>query len=115
MSRIELNDDIIEILLKMGEGNPGASNVIAKTLTSGATIDPHGFAGGLGCILMMDTYKIYGSDIWMLYKDVCNEDIANVLACLRAVQLGIISGDELHYAISHHGEGITLSSIMTQV
>lgn len=70
-SRIELNDTGLSVLLKMSDGNPGAMDVIAQMLKEGARIDPQSFLGGLGAVLALDTHRIYGPRIWMLYKDVC--------------------------------------------
>jgi hypothetical protein len=62
-------------------------------------IDPDDFMGGFGCILQMDTFGIYESRIWMLYKDVCGQDLTKMLTLLRGVQLGIISQSQLDAAI----------------
>ena len=39
-------------------------------------------------IMGFDTQEIYGSNIWVLYSDVCHQNIVYLLAVMRAVQLG---------------------------
>jgi hypothetical protein len=93
--RIQLGDTTKDILFKMSEGNPGALTVLLHILKENARIDPNDFFDGLGPILSLDSYGIYGSSIWILYKDVCGEDITKTLAVLRAVQLGFFSAQTL--------------------
>jgi hypothetical protein len=117
MSRIQLNDSARDIVVKMSEGNPGAMRVLMETITKGDPIDPESMlGGGLGSILAMDTYEIYGSDIWVLYKDVCHENLVEFVGILRGTQLGIISIHEIRKAMQ---EGVMadvrLIDVMAQV
>lgn len=114
-SRIQLTDTAMSAAMKMSEGNPGAISVCARMLRDGAKIDPDDFAGGVGNLLSMDTLRIYGSRIWMLYKDVCGEDLRITCAILRAHQLGFLRASELHHAIDNYGEGIDIPSLVAQV
>lgn len=113
--RIQLEDSNMDILLKMAEGNPGALNVCARLLVEGSEIDPQSFAGGLGAILHMDSLGIYGPSIWMLYKDVCKEDLEMTMAILRATQLGLLLRKDLLQVIDNHGEGLDLPDILAKV
>ena len=115
MSRIKLEDTEFSAAMKMGEGNPGAILVCAMMLKRGGEIDPDDFAGGLGPLLSMDTLGIYGSRIWMLYKDVCGEDLRVTCAVLRAHQLGYISSGALKDAIDNYGEGIDVPALVEKV
>ena len=115
MVRIEMNDNKTSVLHKMSGGNPGALNVLLQILSKGEKIDPQGAMGGLGMILLFDTFKIYDERIWMLYQDVCNQDLINMLACVRACQLGIISESTLHHAIDNRGNGINPDSLLKKV
>jgi hypothetical protein len=100
--RIKLEDTTLDILTKMSDGNPGALNVMMQLLKEGRAIDPDDFMGGLGVILSLDTHDIYGSHIWILFKDVSGSDLVTMCALLRAVQLGYLSESELVNAISNH-------------
>lgn len=98
-TRIELEDTTISMIMKMTGGNPGAITVLAEVLQKNPYIDPDDFMGGLGPILGMDSHGIYEHRIWMLYKDVCNQNLLNMLGLLRAVQLGFLSDAVLDKAI----------------
>lgn len=105
MSKIDLEDSATTILLKMSGGNPGAMGVLATVLKDGEKIDPQDFAGGLGAILHLDSMGIYGSDIWLLYKDVCGQSVVAFIAAIRAVQLGLRTREQLKHAIANRGDG----------
>ena len=97
MTRIELSDSVQSAIIKMAEGNPGAVRVLCELFKWSPTIDPQSALGGLGPILSLDTEGIYGSQIWVLYKDVCGQSILNVLALLRAKQMGVLTGGLFDY------------------
>lgn len=93
--RIELTDSVMDIMLKMSEGNPGALTALMEIQTKSLIIDPQGSMGGIGSILLLDTWNIYGSSIYILYSDKCGKDIRKLLMLLRATQLGYLSSTKL--------------------
>ncbi len=97
--RVQLNDSIVDVVTKMAGGNPGAATVLVQMLKESPKIDPQSAFGGLGAILSLDTENIYEERIWMLYKDMCGQDMVKTLACLRASQLGFITNSQLNQAI----------------
>lgn len=99
--RIGLGDGGLSAVMKLSEGNPGAITVMAKLMQEEARIDPDHFMtlSGLAYIMTLDTFGIYGSNIWGFYKDVCQENVANMIAVMRACQLGKIRESEIHQAI----------------
>ena len=100
MPRItRLNMSLTDIIVELADGNPGAVRVMMEIIEHDGMIDPDNLLGALGSILSLDTHGIYGSRIWMLYKDVCRSDIEKMLAALRAVQLGIARERDLLSAI----------------
>jgi hypothetical protein len=90
-TRIKLTDTPMDIVVKMAEGNPGAVTVMSMCLLDGGKIDPDSAFGGLACLLDLDTLGIYGSKIWILFKDICGQNMTNFVGVLRAWQLGAIS------------------------
>lgn len=90
---IVLQDSTMEIVIKLASGNPGAIRVCAQLLSDDT--DPDNFVNGLGNLFDLDTHGIYGSNIWILYKDVCGENVAAMVTLLRAVQLGYYSESDL--------------------
>ncbi len=113
--RIQLNDSMLDVVSKMSEGNPGALTVCMELLRETENIDKDSALGGLGTILSLDSFNIYVSRIWMLYKDVCKQDIVKTIAVLRACQLGILTRTSLNYAIDNYGRGIDVESLYKQV
>jgi hypothetical protein len=64
--RITLDMSNIDMLMAMSEENPGALTVLLKLLNG---------EDGFFKILLLDSKKLYGSDIWVLYKDICGENL----------------------------------------
>ena len=100
MTRItDLSDTPSDIIAKLADGNPGAARVMADMFVQTPEIDPQNMLGGRGSVLFLDMLGIYGSRIWMLYKDVCGQDMKKMLAALRAVQMGLRTRSELLSAV----------------
>jgi len=108
--RLELTDTTQQAVFKLGEGNPGALRVCCDLLTHGAKIDPQNALGGVGSLLQLDSCGIYGPRIWMLYKDVCGENLYHMVAVLRGWQLGIVGQEELDHAIDNYSDGLDVQA-----
>jgi len=65
MSKLELQDSGQDIILKMGEGNPGAMSCTMDMLSNEK----------VHLILILDTLGLYGSNLYMLWSDCCNRDL----------------------------------------
>lgn len=113
--RITLQDTVITAITKLSEGNPGAVRVCSELFKEGATVDPDAFGGGLSPLLALDTHAIYGSHIWLLYKDVCKQNLTHVVAVLRAVQLGLFAESKLKHGIQNGGEGVDCPALFDAV
>ena len=99
MERINLNDDLQSAIIKMADGNPGALTVLMRLLQPEANeIDPDNLMGGLGNILSLDSIGIYGTDIYVLMNDICENNMVKFITVLRSHQLGLIGADELRNA-----------------
>jgi hypothetical protein len=113
--RIQLTDTAQDAIAKLAGSNPGALSVCCELFKQGAEIDPDAFGGGLAGLLSLDSHNIYGSDIWMLYKDVCDQSLPKMVGVLRAVQLGIESEAKLKHAIQNRGDGIDVAALFDAV
>lgn len=98
--RIALNDDMVTIASKLSEGNPGALNVIMQLIKHSEKIDPDAAFGPFAHLFSLDSFGIYGPKIWILYKDVCGENIVNMIAVMRSVQLGHLPYEMLERAFN---------------
>lgn len=110
--RITLEDNTMSSMVKLAEGNPGAITVMCKMLEQGKKIDP--YCEPIMTLLSLDSFALYGSRIWMLYKDVCGQDMVKVLAVLRAVQLGMLYKSTMDGAIDN-GDTLDINSIIESV
>ncbi len=113
MAKINGSETVQEMLLKLVEGNPGAIRVCMEIYTGSAKIDPDCMP--LLHLLAFDDLGIYGSRIWMLYKDVCKHDLTHTIGMLRAQQLGFITREELNHAIDNYGAGLDVGAVLAQV
>jgi len=114
-NRIDLMDSFNDIIYKISEGNPGALNVLLQSLTAVKDVDPDCALGALGPALLLDTFGIYGSNIWVLYKDCCYQDIRLFWACLRGLQLGFVTEAEIDDAILNNGKGFEPKIILRKI
>jgi len=114
-ARITGKDNGMDIISKMSEGNPGATRVCIEAITNSPVIDPMALLGGLAPMLSLDTLGIYGSRIWMLYKDVCGERLPYFLAMLRGWQLGLVPKEDLDWAIDNYGRNFPIDIIAAKV
>lgn len=64
---IRLGGTVMDMMLIMSEGNPGALSVLAKIMKD----DPTGF----GTVLHLDDMNIRGPQIWLGFKDFAGEDL----------------------------------------
>lgn len=113
--RIKLDMSMMDVVAELSEGVPGALVVCMRMLKDGDTIDPDNMLGGVGSLLSLDSQGIYGSRIWMLYKDVCGEDLTKTIALLRATQLGFVSDTDLDHAVDNRGAGVDVDALYAQV
>src|ERR1700729_2787466 len=72
--RLSLNDGTRAITLKLCDALPGPMDVVLRTLAS---------PEGLVVVYGLDELGIYGSDIWVAYKDVCGQDLAKLAIAVR--------------------------------
>ena len=112
--RIQLTDTPQSAIKKLGGSNPGGLRVAVELFKNGAQIDPDSASGGFAALLDLDTLHIYESRIWMLYKDVCGEDLIKTHAILRGWQLGFVRDYEIQDAIDG-GKPLDADAILAQV
>ena len=122
MSRLAHTDDARSGIVKLAEGNPGALRVLCELFKASPTVDLE--STGFAPLVWLDTWEVYGPHIWLLYKDICGEDIVRVLIVIRAAQLDIIPSSDLTTAIqladapgdqAHHGFLSDFDGLLEQV
>lgn len=100
-----LNVNIIEIMKDFAEGNPGAVAAMVKIMESAETIDPDNALGALGVLFSLDNLDCYGSNIWLLYKDICKSNVTNVHIIFRAIGFGLLNDKEVRQDIENARTG----------
>ena len=73
--KIGIDMSVVDVMMLMSEGNPGAISVMAEILKK----DP---ANGLMYILDLDDMNIRGTQIWVGYKDYCNQNLDEFMKCV---------------------------------
>ena len=84
MSNEKITGDmsIMDMMMVMSEGNPGALTVLMQMMQDPrSTLD----------ILLLDSLDIRGSKIWMLYSDSCNKDMGKFERTLMVLRSGAFS------------------------
>ena len=69
--RLDTIDTIKDAVVKMSDGNPGAVVALMQMMIRG---NKYGEVHGLRRLCILDECEIYGSKVWLLWKDVCNFD-----------------------------------------
>jgi hypothetical protein len=107
MGRLTIDMTMKDMVLKMCDGNPGCIRVLMDLAKYTPEIDKASALGGFGPITMFDEWGIYGSKVWVFFKDLCEQKLWKVIGLTRAVQCGFTSREKLvsaiNYADSHRG------------
>ena len=103
MSKIRLDDQAMEVVVKMAEGNAGAATLVIKLLQD----DPMNL---VTVILALDTIGLYGSKLYMLWNDSCDRNLSKLKDVMEAWRVGEITEESIHKAVSGQwGEPIVLN------
>lgn len=81
MNRINAFDNPTIAITKLTEGNYGAINACCLLIKQGSSIYP--YTDGFEYIKNLDDIGIYGTDIYVLWSDICQRDLAKMISLLR--------------------------------
>jgi hypothetical protein len=73
---IDLGGTVMDFLVTMSEGNPGAITVLSQVLKSDEDL-------GFLLVLQLDDMNIRGTQVWIGYKDYCGQDIDKFIDCVK--------------------------------
>jgi len=104
VSRIDLEGTMYDALLCVSEKNPGALSVLAGSVKVAKKIDPDNWAQELGLVVSLDGMRIYGSDIWRVFKELCEHNLVLMMALCRANQYGLVSVEDIRRALDRRCE-----------
>lgn len=115
MSRLTLEMTGQDMIMAVGGGNPGGLTVLINSIKLGPIVDPDSALGPFTFLMLCDTYGIYESEIWLLFKDVARENYAHAHGLLRAMQMGIVSPTVVKTAMQNYGRGINVQEILDKL
>lgn len=98
MSRITLDTSFQDALAGMSDGNPGAINAMLEMST--VTMKEKHPLDVFYPLLGLDGWGIYGTDIYVLWSDICDKDSEKAVKVIKAAQQGLIDSDLLKLACS---------------
>ena len=95
-SRIEESSNILDALVAIAGGNPGAVTAIGNMIAINDKVDIASSFGIWGPVIMLDSFEIYESRVWLLFNDVAGRNPTKALTLLRATQMGIVEIEQLN-------------------
>ena len=78
-------EELMKFITDLADGVIGAANVLAQMFQLGA--QPQHFNA-------LKDFNLKGSRLWLMYKDVCLQDIPMLLAFLEACHVGDVDEEE---------------------
>ncbi len=118
--RINGNMNLMESVLAVSNGNPGAITSCMMLANNAAKIDPDNVFGAFSALTDFDEVGIYGSKIYDLYTGVCYSSPVNLFALFRHRQLGLgTTVEDIHRFANARDNGerirIDFSKIISEV
>ena len=91
MSKL-LNEEmtVIDVLIKMSEGNPGALTFLMEEINRG---DEKRFVAD---VIFFNMYEIYGSKLYMFWNDACGRDLNKVKETIMLIITNRVSKEKVH-------------------
>ena len=86
MEKIKADMSMMDIMVVMSEGNPGALTILMQMISN-----PGGFLNVLTC----DSLEIRGSKLYMLWNDCCRRNYAKFERTLTMLRTGVFSQEEI--------------------
>jgi hypothetical protein len=104
---MRIKNSIAETFCAMSQGNPGAIETLVRVYAEAKKVDNEDSFEGLGPIMILDHFNIYGYQICILANKICHGSLVHFLAVTRGLQLGILHQEEVYVAIEK-GEPFSL-------
>lgn len=109
MGRIKLSDTTTQAIIKMSEGNPGATVAIATIIKTPDAVPIQVSLSPMDIIIMLDAWEIYGSDIHALFKYKCKGRVHRLLMLITATYLGFFPELEIKKMAADHDSKINIT------
>lgn len=114
--KIDTKDNIQRVIVKLSDGNPGALSVLIQIIKNGNIIDPDSLNTDEMNLFLIDELEIYGPNLWILYKDVCQQNLLSLFSLFRAYELKIITKVKIHDFITNQSlDDFNIDNLLEQV
>lgn len=102
-NQLKLNNTLEQGIAVLSGGNPGAMVAILEVIKVMKKIDPINALGGFSILIDLDSMGINGSNIHILFKDICHSNPGKLITIMRARQLGYVDEDTIIKASKSRG------------
>ena len=113
--RIKLEMSMMDVIMALTDGNPGAIRVCSEIVQQASGIDPNSALGPLGALFSLDNLDCYGPRIWMFYKDVCGQNLNTMIGVMRASGMGFTSDRKINAAIDGDKGALDIPALLTKL
>jgi hypothetical protein len=96
--KIGLHDTMMDVVMKMSEGNPGALTCLMDIMQKQ---DWYGGADSLTMVLSFDILGLYGSKLYILWNDCCYRNLDKLELVMRNWQMGNLSEQDIYNNVSN--------------
>ena len=100
----------IDILATVSEGNPGALTVLAEIVKAKTAAGER----WLMTVLDADDMNLRGSLLWVAYKDVCDFDVAQLIARINARDEGLVTAVNAQCPPEFYPQAVTHGASFTR-
>lgn len=100
---------VMEAIVTLCDGNPGAISVCLSIMANMPVLFPRAFTELSPTFVpeIFNEAEFYGRDIFLLWKQICTEDLAMVVAFALAMHHGLIEPKELRTECDNLHGGLT--------
>ena len=100
MSRIKRDMSIMNCIMAVAEGNPGAMSAMLEIGEAFKRDDPQNPLNPVMAPSIFDSFEIYGTDAYVLWNDICDRDADKAMKVLMETKMGNFPLDFLKDACS---------------
>lgn len=82
--KTEEGDSLQDVMVNLSQGNPGALTAMVGIVKNHQDLGPLAMFGGRGPLMALDMMGIYGSEIYILWNDICKRNLRRFCALIAA-------------------------------
>lgn len=106
MSKLQLQDSLHDVLIKMSEGNPGALSCIMGLKDQMKETD------WVQALLAFDMVECYGSHLYMVWNDACDRDYDKFKKVITAIKKQRITKETIIDRVKNVGRAKSFDDLL---